>query len=202
EGDLGLEETGGDEIEIREPSAELLHGVWPDAGDVALPLSDLCIWVDPLDGTKEFTEGRYEYVSTLIGISQLGQPVAGVISEPYNLDPQGALGRILWGCCVDPGIAVHLYGDDAWQRPPRPPGRCLTLVSRSRAIGEVAEAVERLKEPGTGGTWPPGDAGALVTGTMEAGGAGHKVARVVDGAADLWLFPRPGTSRWDTCAAE
>ena len=32
EGDLGLEETGGDEIEIREPSAELLHGVWPDAG--------------------------------------------------------------------------------------------------------------------------------------------------------------------------
>ena len=25
---------------------------------------------------------------------------------------------------------------------------------------------------------------------------------MVDGAADLWLFPRAGTSRWDTCAAE
>lgn len=28
--------------------------------------------------------GRYEYVSTLIGISQNGHPVAGVISEPYS----------------------------------------------------------------------------------------------------------------------
>eukprot|EP00439_Symbiodinium_sp_Y106_P048181 s936_g6.t1 len=205
EGDLGLEESGdGDPVEIREPAASLLSDVSGQRRhlllrDVVLPLSELCIWVDPLDGTKEFTEGRYEFVSTLIGISQLGQPVAGVISEPYNVDPKGSLGRILWGCCVDPGVAVHLFGDASWQRPPRPPGRCLTLVSRSRTAGEVAEALERLKEPGTAG---PGDAGPLVTGTLEAGGAGHKVARVVDGAADLWLFPRPGTSRWDTCAAE
>eukprot|EP00435_Cladocopium_sp_Y103_P016597 s842_g4.t1 len=42
----------------------------------------------------------------------------------------------------------------------------------------------------------------LITGTQQVGGAGHKVARVVDGAADLWLFPRGGTSRWDSCAAE
>ncbi|CAE7394622.1 Bpnt1 [Symbiodinium sp. CCMP2592] len=140
--------------------------------------------------------------ASLIGISQLGQPVAGVISEPYNVDPKGSYGRILWGCCVDPGVAVHLFGDASWERPPRPPGRCLTLVSRSRTAGEVAEALERLREPGTAGPWPPGDAGPLVTGTLETGGAGHKVARVVDGAADLWLFPRPGTSRWDTCAAE
>ena len=42
----------------------------------------------------------------------------------------------------------------------------------------------------------------LITGTQQAGGAGHKVARVVDGEADLWLFPRAGTSRWDSCAAE
>ncbi|CAE7864986.1 Bpnt1, partial [Symbiodinium necroappetens] len=207
EGDLGLEDSGdGEPVEIREPSASLLSDVWPEERvfrrDVVLPLSELCIWVDPLDGTKEFTQGRYEFVSTLIGVSQLGQPVAGVISEPYNVDPKGSLGRILWGCCVDPGVAVHLFGDASWQRPPRPPGRCLTLVSRSRTAGEVAEALERLGEPGTAGPWPPGDAGPLVTGTLETGGAGHKVARVVDGAADLWLFPRPGTSRWDTCAAE
>lgn len=42
----------------------------------------------------------------------------------------------------------------------------------------------------------------LITDTQQAGGAGHKVARVVDGEADLWLFPRAGTSRWDSCAAE
>ena len=38
---------------------------------MVLPLSELCIWVDPLDGTKEFTQGRYEFVSTLILASRV-----------------------------------------------------------------------------------------------------------------------------------
>lgn len=83
---------------------------------------------------------------------------------------------------------TKVYGDPAWVRPVRPPGRCLAVVSRSRAGGAVVEALRRLRP--------------LVTGTVQLGGAGHKVARVVDGLADLWLFPRSGTSRWDTCAAE
>ena len=44
---------------------------------------------------------------------------------------------------------VHVFGDSEWQRPRRPKGRCLTLVSRSRASGEVADALQRLSEPGT-----------------------------------------------------
>jgi len=208
EGDLGLgEETGTDGVvAISEPDGGLLDDVWPQDRDVQLPLSELCIWVDPLDATKEFTEGRYEYVSTLVGISQLGRPVAGVISEPYLCSADNLpLGRILWGCCVSPAdgvpcIGVHVYGQPEWARPPRPEGRGRVLVSRSRSAGVVADAVARLSEPGTSGALDAGR--ALITDSLAAGGAGHKVARVVDGAADLWIFPRPGTSRWDTCAAE
>mmetsp|Transcript_48224 Transcript_48224/g.151471 ORF Transcript_48224/g.151471 Transcript_48224/m.151471 type:complete len:872 (+) Transcript_48224:29-2644(+) len=205
EGDLGLGDDSEAEasVAIAKPDEGLLDSAWPEEQDVQFPLAELCVWVDPLDGTREFTEGRYEYVSTLVGISRLGRPVAGVISEPYAGGP--SLGRILWGCCVGPGdpapcIGVHVYGQPDWSRPARPEGRCTVLVSRSRAGGAVADAVARLSEPGTAGPLAAGK--ALITGSLAAGGAGHKVARVVDGAADLWLFPRPGTSRWDTCAAE
>ena len=32
-------------------------------------LGDLCVFVDPLDGTREFVEGRVESVTCLIGVS-------------------------------------------------------------------------------------------------------------------------------------
>lgn len=77
-----MEEGEGNEIIIKAPQEDLLDDEWHE--DVKIPLCELCVWVDPLDGTKEFTEGRYEYVSTLIGISCQGHPVAGIISEPYR----------------------------------------------------------------------------------------------------------------------
>jgi len=46
-------------------------------------LSQVTLYVDPLDGTREFVEGRYENVSCLIGISIHGRPVAGVIGLPF-----------------------------------------------------------------------------------------------------------------------
>ena len=35
-------------------------------------LKDICVFIDPLDGTKEFTVGNLEGVITLIGISYRG----------------------------------------------------------------------------------------------------------------------------------
>ena len=90
EGDLESEEN--DDIIISKPMDHLLDEEWSEDQDLHLPISELCVWVDPLDGTKEFTEARYEFVSTLIGISRKNRPVAGVISEPYP-----SPGRILWG---------------------------------------------------------------------------------------------------------
>jgi 3'(2'), 5'-bisphosphate nucleotidase len=38
----------------------------------AVDLKDICIFIDPLDGTKEFTVGNLEGVITLIGIAYRG----------------------------------------------------------------------------------------------------------------------------------
>ena len=38
---------------------------------------DLTIWVDPLDGTKEFTEGFLDHVTILVGIAQGKKAIGG-----------------------------------------------------------------------------------------------------------------------------
>lgn len=205
EGDLGSGEGSEDgAVELCPGNGTLLDETWPAAADVFVPKAELCIWIDPLDGTKEFTKGNYNFVTTLVGISRSGLPVAGVISEPYHAGPGGgtvANGRVLWGCCIAPEgrapVGVRIFEDTSWSLPPRAKGRCLAVMSRSRAVGVVTDAVHRLQEEGCAG-----GNGALITGTFAAGGAGYKIARVVDGEADIWLFPRSGTSRWDICAAE
>ena len=62
------------------------------------------MWVDPLDGTREYTQGpevNHE-VTVLIGVSWKGSPIAGVVNQPfYRANKSNAdsldLGRVLWG---------------------------------------------------------------------------------------------------------
>jgi 3'(2'), 5'-bisphosphate nucleotidase len=37
---------------------------------------------------------------------------------------------------------------------------------------------------------------------IQAGGAGYKFLTILDGKADVYVYPRDGTKRWDTCAPE
>ena len=43
-------------------------------------IEDLCVWVDPLDGTLDFVKGDFENVTTLIGVSYKKEALMGVIS--------------------------------------------------------------------------------------------------------------------------
>jgi 3'-phosphoadenosine 5'-phosphosulfate (PAPS) 3'-phosphatase len=52
-------------------------------GDVSVAMSDVTIYVDPLDGTREFVEQRLSNCQTLIGIAISGIPVAGVQGTPF-----------------------------------------------------------------------------------------------------------------------
>ena len=83
---------------------------WRGAG-----LADLTVWVDPLDGTKEYTQvifnqrivallivslkGLLDHVTVLIGIAVGSKAVAGVIHQPYyNYKQDGAtVGRTFYG---------------------------------------------------------------------------------------------------------
>ena len=43
----------------------------------------MVIWIDPLDGTKGFTEGHLHHITSLIGVSIDQRPRIGVIHKPY-----------------------------------------------------------------------------------------------------------------------
>ena len=42
------------------------------------------MWIDPLDGTNDFTRGNVHFVTVLIGLSVNGVPKAGVIHKPFK----------------------------------------------------------------------------------------------------------------------
>jgi len=63
-----------------------------------VPIGDIAVFVDPLDATRAFVAGHYQYVTTLIGIAVLGAPVAGIIARPFVPAPQFAPhGAYSWG---------------------------------------------------------------------------------------------------------
>lgn len=141
----------------------------------ALKEEDLVIWVDPLDGTKEFTEGRKQDVTVLIGVAAHGQAIGGVIYQPWFND-QG--GRTMWGV-----VGLGAYG---FQIQETPVGRHIITTTRSHMQQSVQEAIDSCKPDKV----------------IQIGGSGSKCVLVAEGIADAYLFASPGTKKWDTCAGE
>ena len=44
---------------------------------------DMVIWIDPLDGTKGFTEGHLNHITSMIGVTINGRPRIGIIHKPF-----------------------------------------------------------------------------------------------------------------------
>jgi len=148
---------------------------WQGAG-----MGDLTVWVDPLDGTKEYTQGLLDHVTVLIGIAVGSKAVAGVIHQPYyNYKTEGApVGRTFYGLV---GAGVH-----GLTRVLPPVDQRIVTTTRSHGTGLVQEALDILKPDKV----------------LKVGGAGHKVLLLMEGQASAYVFPSPGCKKWDTCAPE
>merc|ERR1712170_320646 len=97
--------------------------------------SQITVWLDPLDGTAEFIDGLLSHVTTLIGIAHKGKPIAGVINQPFFKNPDGSMGRSIWGI-----VGVGAFG---FRRQDQKSGRILT-TSRSHVTPMVQECLDAI----------------------------------------------------------
>lgn len=140
--------------------------------------SDVVIWVDPLDGTSEYTKGYLEHVTVMIGLSVCNRSVGGVIHQPYfnrNASDASKVGRTIWG--------LKGLGSEGFEtKAPNENGLVVT-TTRSHSNELVQNALKALA---------PSE-------VKRVGGAGYKVLQLLEGDADAYVFASSGCKKWDTC---
>ncbi|XP_049788643.1 3'(2'),5'-bisphosphate nucleotidase 1 [Schistocerca nitens] len=141
---------------------------------------DVVIWVDPLDGTSEYTQGLLDHVTVLIGIAVGDKAIGGVIHQPYYnyKEPEAVIGRTMWGIV---GVGVGGFVPQ-----PPPEGQRIITTTRSHSNEVVQAALDALQPDNV----------------LRVGGAGHKVLLLLEGKAHAYVFASAGCKRWDTCAPE
>lgn len=133
--------------------------------------------VDPLDGTKEYSERREDW-AVHVALAIEGAPVLGAVALP-------AQGRVAWAICAPGHERAGIEGAGALVRGASPmPAKPRVALSRSHTPPWMAAFIERLHgEP------------------RPAGSVGNKVAMLLLGEADLYVH-KVGLKEWDTCAPE
>ncbi|CDW54648.1 pap inositol 1,4 phosphatase [Trichuris trichiura] len=150
-------------------------------------LNELVVWVDPLDGTYEFSmesllKGYVSHVTIMIGVAMNGTPVAGVIHQPYTKENEKTnmeQGRTVWAL-----RSAGVKGDVMLTSPPT--DKLIVVTTRSHGNELLDKTLKALK---------PDE-------ICKVGGAGHKALMLLEGKAHAYIFTGGGTKKWDTCAAE
>ncbi len=133
--------------------------------------------VDPLDGTKEYSERREDW-AVHVALAVEGTPVLGAVALP-------AQGRVAWAICAPGHERAGIEGAGALVRGASAmPAKPRIALSRSHTPPWMASFIERMNgEP------------------RPAGSVGNKVAMLLLGEADLYVH-KIGLKEWDTCAPE
>lgn len=168
-----------------------------DGLTVPLSPSELGIWIDPIDATSQYIEGREELLEeghlspsglhcalVLIGVylRSTGEPVMGVINQPFNhKDPAGGgwRGKHFWG------VSCGSISVCSVSRPKDGTGRGPSVVLSSSEKPVVKEALTSLCGPDR---------------LVYASGAGYKILCVIQGLADAYVLSEGSTFKWDSCA--
>ena len=160
------------------------------ADEEVVALEDVVVFVDPLDGTREFVEGRLDAVQSLVGISVRGRPRAGVAGLPF---PDGDRSSApLVSSFGGGGGGDHTNGALSWHG--------------GRRVRETDERVEVIVATGDSAEDPAmlvAKRAALETGAacVAMGATGNKFLALVEGRCDVAVLHRK-TCAWDTCGWE
>ncbi|CAK1585889.1 unnamed protein product [Parnassius mnemosyne] len=139
---------------------------------------DITIWIDPLDATKEYTEGLYQYVTTMVCVAYKGIPIIGVIHYPFP--PQNP--QTYWGWIAkktSSNVANIVHREENKEHP-----RVVVSISHQGKVSQIAK-----------------DAFGPKTTVAKAAGAGYKVMGVVNGTYDVYLH-NTAIKKWDLCAGD
>ncbi|XP_039885261.1 inositol polyphosphate 1-phosphatase [Simochromis diagramma] len=168
-----------------------------DGLTVSLSPSELGIWIDPIDATSQYIQGREKELEegrlspsglhcalVLIGVylRSTGEPIMGVINQPFHhKDPAGGgwKGRHFWGVSWD-GINICSVS-----QPKNGEDRGLSVVLSSSEKQVVKGVLALLCSSDK---------------LMYASGAGYKILCVIEGLADVYILSEGSTFKWDSCA--
>ncbi|XP_026742911.1 3'(2'),5'-bisphosphate nucleotidase 1-like isoform X1 [Trichoplusia ni] len=176
---------------------------------------DIVVWVDPLDGTSEYTQGalmlkrdpweRWKMYLThpLISIKwylSLLQSNYGFLEHVTVLIGISVNDKPVAGVIHQPYYKTMLDGEKIMGRtiwglqevgvggftPAPPPASLIITTTRSHSNPLVEKALQVM------------NAGQIV----RVGGAGFKVLQLLEGKASIYVFASSGCKKWDTCAPE
>lgn len=156
-----------------ELNAKATMGDLPDDEVLA---SDVAVWIDPLDATKEFTDQLYQFVTTMVCVSVKGKPIIGVIHKPFDVEK-----KTTWAWLNhETSSNLKSVHDDTGDNSKT------VLVSMSHS-GKVKDLIKPIF----------GDTAQLLT----AAGSGYKTLEVTLGNATAYIHSTD-ISKWDICAGD
>lgn len=140
------------------------------------------VFIDPIDGTKEFTSNLGEHCTIMIGFVEAERPVAGLIYRPISTPSRWVAG------CRREDFYEPAHLDLQHQ--------CNTTTSTAAdpakgfltSNGIISPFIKELIEE-------------LGMERVKAGGVGNKVMCLLEGKASCYIQDR-GVSRWDTAAPQ
>lgn len=161
--------------------------------NINLNKKKITVFVDPLDGTKEFTEGITSAVTILLGVSYRGKPIFGIIHQPWyqNNIQQCYFADYFTNKTYKTQINENIYDNYSWNILEKPDikkykNRKNIATSRSHCSEKIEQSIKKINP----------------SNVIRIGGAGNKIIKLIEGNIDCYLFPTPGTSKWDTCAGQ
>lgn len=176
---------------------------------------DIVVWVDPLDGTSEYTQGalmlkrdpwerwKMYLMHPLISIKWY----LSLLQSNYGFLEHVT---VLIGISVNEKPVAGVIHQPYYKN----------LVGNEKKTGRT---IWGLQEVGVGGFTPaPPPSSLIITTTrshsnpvvekalqvmnaaqiLRVGGAGYKVLQLLEGLASVYVFASPGCKKWDTCAPE
>lgn len=164
----------------------------PDINE-QLDFSKLGIWIDPIDGTQEYIDGKFvesdhpnidksglRCATVLIGVFDkvLHKPIFGVINQPfYQQNEDGThSSKIFWGASINKLNINNISSSNE---------------NDNSKIAIISSAESRKGTLESAGYQ-----------TVKANGAGYKILKVIENHANIYFLTKGSTFKWDTCAGQ